>query len=204
MQRIIVSSLTSLIFVFWLWIEQAPAAGYTQAQIISIAKELGKKQNMLPDKLQDLMKNLKKALKTSQFKEMVKSQPVNAVFVFHAGEGGLLVKFMTGEGLISFESGKQAANIHLRSWSAGAQIGGSAVWGIGLVMGLKNISHFGGDYTGKIKSATAADETTVNGAVLSLSDCEDEKKCHDIYVVHSARGLSAEVGWAKMTIAPGW
>lgn len=178
------------------------AANYSKDEIIKIAENLGKKKNLPEDKLTLLIEGLKKNLIKSWFTKLEKNRPVKGVFVYHAGEGGFIVKYMKGDGLISFKEGKQAATIHIDSWSAGALIGGSTVWGVGLVMGLKNISHFGGEYGGLVQSAIATDNSATNASVFGLT--EEGEKSHDICLIFSGSGLSAGVGGGKLTITPDW
>ncbi|MGI5863526.1 MAG: hypothetical protein ACOX6T_15930 [Myxococcales bacterium] len=181
----------------------APTPGYTEEEIVTLVRSLGKKQSIPADKLSDLVSGLRKSLETADFARHVKKYPVRGVLVFEGGEGGLLVKFMKASGLLSFKGGRQAAEVSLRTWSAGAQAGGSALWGVALVMGLNSEAHFGGDYSGKLITATAGDETTNRALLLSLKDGKG-KRAHDLWVVTAGRGLSAGAGGAKMTISPRW
>lgn len=124
---------------------------------------------------------------------MAKRKPVSAVFVCRTTEAGLIYRRSSGYGLVTFKGDKEAVEIKLKSSSFGVQIGGSAAWGIGLVMGLKDASHFGGTYSGDEKSATAIDETASGGAVFSNSSYAESKNAHDIFLVITGRGLSAGV-----------
>ena len=124
---------------------------------------------------------------------------MKGVFVYEAGKGGFVVTFMEGKGLISFVDDRQRAPIYMKSWSVGAQIGGEAIWGLGLVVDLMKTSHFGGDYHGKMQSATAADVTTYNWVVMSHA-----RYPHDIFLLQSGRGLSAGVSAERLTITPMW
>jgi len=180
------------------------AEGYDAGMVLRLTEKLARKLEMPEEQKATLLENVRKTVKEEWYKKQVTRRPVMAVFVYRAGEGGLLVKFMKGEGLITFRSGRKAANIDLKSWSAGAQAGGSAVWGVGLVMGLKHPNHFGGDYRGKVQTATAGDKTAQSGTLLSLDDDNQGRKAHDILLIMAAAGLSAGVGGAKMTITPGW
>ena len=147
---------------------------------------------------------MKNILSEQWFIKASKDMPPVAVFTYMAGEGGLVVKFMNGEGLISFKDGRQAAPIYIKSWSAGMQAGGSALYGAGVVMGMSNEADFGGDYTGGFTKAIAGDEATPNGNLLSKNDPVTGFSDHLIYMAASARGFYAGVGGAKTTITPGW
>jgi len=177
----------------------AAAAGYTPAEAVQVATQLAKKKEMPAEKRTQLLASLQKALSSE-----ARGRPIQGVLVFRSGEGGFIVKFMKGDGLVSFKGGKQAGPLSISSWSAGALVGGSATWGVGLVLGLQDVSHFGGEYGGEVKTATAGDATTPNGLWLQPADDEEGKKAHDLLLILSARGLSAGIGRAKMTIAPDW
>ena len=129
---------------------------------------------------------------------------MTGVFVYRGTEAGLLLKFMRGYGLVSFKGGRQAAKIRIKGKSFGAQVGGSAEWGVGLVMGLNDTSLFGGDYTGSTKRATAADETVNYGELLTPSYDAGSKDIHHIFLVITGRGLSAGVARSELTITTSW
>jgi len=183
--------------------KKASKNGYGVGEIKKVAGKLAKAMEIDNSKRADVMNALDRGLQSSEFKEGVKDKPVSAVFVYRAGEGGVIVKFLKGDGKISFAGGRQKGTIYIKAVSAGAQIGGSAVWGVGLVMGLKKADYFGGDYTGKATHATAGDESAPGGQFLSL-DTEEEEKKHDILLLFSGRGLSAGVGGETLSITPDW
>ncbi|MBM4355419.1 MAG: hypothetical protein FJ109_16805 [Deltaproteobacteria bacterium] len=176
---------------------------YSAAEIKAEARRLAKALEIDSHKKADLMTALDRGLKSADFKDAVKEKPVGAVFVYRAGEGGVIVKFLKGDGKISFAGGRQKGTIYLKAISAGAQIGGSAVWGVGLVMGLKKAEDFGGDYTGKATHATAGDDSAPGGRRLTL-DTEEEEKKHDVLLLFSGRGLSAGVGGETLSLTPDW
>jgi hypothetical protein len=178
-------------------------SGFAISEVITITKELGKKLEWPADKITDLVVNLEKAVQEDLYKKEVEQKAVTAVFVYKATEAGLILKIMRGSGLITFKDGKKAAEISLKSSSLGAQIGGSAEWGVGLVMGLTEMSHFGGEYSGSVRKATAVDSSTSSGVVLTPSS-NAGKDTHQLFMVTTGRGLSAGVGGAKLTITPSW
>ncbi len=181
----------------------AAAAGYTMAEIRDTARAMAREQKIPADKLTDLMIVLEPTLSRLEIANTIKSGGVRGLFVFNAVEAGMVVKYMQGEGRISFKEGRQGGPIHLRTWSAGIQFGGSALWGIGLVADLEDETGFGGEYRGVVMSATAADSTTRRPTQLR-KHAPAEKAGHRIFVTVAARGLSADAGFSKMTISPTW
>lgn len=173
---------------------------YSPADASKAYDELAKKARFAVDKREELKNLLEVVMARKWFKSAAKKKPLRGIFVYSAGEGGFIVKFMNGDGYASFAGGKQAGKVHLKAWSAGAQVGGSASWGVGLIMGLRRKSHFGGDYKGSVKGATAGDAAS-RGAVLLR---KEGKRAHDVALITVGRGLSAGVGGAKMTITPDW
>ena len=174
-------------------------ASYSQEEILAEVKRLAKKMELAPDKAFELTNKVKATLSdTSVLPEEVKNSPVNAVLIYSAVEAGLVVKHMNGKGLVSFEKGRKEAPIYLRSWSAGAMIGGSAQWGVGLVLDLKDEDDFGGEYKGETKNSTIADTTAQGGTLLA------NKRAQKIFMITIGRGFSAGIGNVKLTITPGW
>jgi hypothetical protein len=177
------------------------AGGFTQGAIESEAKALMNKMQIPRDVAYTLKSKLRAALEEPILSHAVQSKGVDAVMVYRSGEGGMVVKFMKGEGLVSFNGGRKAVPIFFKSWSIGAMIGGSAQWGIGLITGLANEGDFGGNYQGAVKSATAVEFTTAGMVILTHAGSKSE---HSIYLISSGRGLSAGVGNEIMTIIPDW
>jgi hypothetical protein len=180
----------------------AAAADYSQQEVITRTRYLANQKQMPPEKIRWLINALKASYGDPWFKEQIKKQPVRAVMVYSSGEGGFVVKYMKGDGRISFKNGRQNGTIFLSSWSAGAIIGGAATWAVGLVMGLQKESDFGGDYSGKLLQAAAADETAPNA--MHLSSGKEGNAFHSLYILVSSRGLTADAGGTKLTITPDW
>jgi hypothetical protein len=174
---------------------------FTQDEIISAAKKLGGKIEMPEEKIGDLIQNFKRACEDNDFKQTLKDGSISAVFVYRATEAGLLYKRMRGHGLIMFKETGETKTVNLSGASLGAQVGGSAEWGLGIAIGLKHPSHFGGSYSGRKKSATAADSTATWGEFFSNTDHAESNKVHDICFIVTGRGLSAGVGKGKITIS---
>ena len=83
----------------------AAAAEYSKQAVINKMKYLALQKEMPPAKIRWLINALKASYDDPWFKEQIKKQPVRGVFVYTAGEGGFVVKYMKGEGLASFKSG---------------------------------------------------------------------------------------------------
>lgn len=179
-------------------------AGYSSGEIINCTRQLAEKVRIPEYKLADLLVDLKIAMRHDTFKRAVENNPVTGILVYKGGEGGLFWKGLKADGLIAFKNGRKPAGLTVTSRSFGAQIGGSAVWGVGLIMGLKNESHFGGIYCGKVKSATAGTENTPGGSILTQAGSEGELSEHAIFLVTANSGLSAGVRNVKMNIIPEW
>ncbi|OGD12087.1 MAG: hypothetical protein A2Y86_09225 [Candidatus Aminicenantes bacterium RBG_13_62_12] len=176
----------------------ALAGSYAPSEIVAEVKNLARKMDLAPDKTAELVQKVETALQSTELKEEIQNKPVNAVMVYSSAEGGLVVKIMKGQGLVSFKDGRKNAPIYLKSVSAGAMIGGGAQWAAGLILGLKNEGELGGDYKGVKKSAAAVDATTSGGIFLMGA------KDHKIFLVTTVRGFSADAGKTKLTITRGW
>jgi hypothetical protein len=173
------------------------------AEIRDTARTMAREQKIPADKLTDLMIALEPALARLEIANTIKSGGVKGLFVFNAVEAGVVVKYMQGDGRVSFKEGRQGGPIHLRTWSAGVQVGGSALWGIGLVADLDGETGFGGEYRGVVMGATAAD-TTTRRPIQMRKHAPAEKAGHRLFMTISGRGLSADAGFSKMTISPTW
>ena len=191
-----------LVLVGTFFVATAVAGQYSNQEIFDQAASLARQQQMPPEKAKRLINGLKAFFPDPWFQAQVKKQPVRAVFVYGAGGGGFVVKFMKGKGLVSFKSGRQAARIYVQGWSGGAVIGGSMEWAIGLVMGLPREADFGGDYVGNLRQATAGDETAASG--MFLESQKQAPASHALYILVSSRGLSAEAGQIRLKVTPGW
>ena len=180
----------------------AAAAEYSRQEVINLTNYLALQKEMPPEKIRWLINALKASYDDPWFKAQIKKQPVRGVFVYSSGEGGFVVKYMKGDGLASFKNGRRKGTIFLSSWSAGAIVGGAATWAVGLVMGLQKESDFGGDYTGKLLQATAADETVPSA--IHLTSQKEGTATHELYILVSSRGLTADAGGTKLNITPDW
>lgn len=129
---------------------------------------------------------------------------MSAVLVYRSTEAGLIYKRRSGHGTISFKNTSVRVPLRLSGSSFGASIGGAAEWGIGLVLDLKENRHFGGTYEGTERGATAADSTVPSAACFSNAAYVEAGKAHEVILIVTARGLSAGVSKAKITISPEW
>jgi len=177
------------------------AAGFTREAIDAEVRSLLNRMEISRDVSYKLKNKLSAALKDLPLNEGINAKGVGAIFTYACAEGGIVVKYTEGEGLISFTGGRKAAPISLKSLGAGAMIGGSEQWGIGLVIGGADENDFGGYYKGGLRGATALESTTMT--VLYLTRIKGESP-QEIYIISTARGLSAGVGGAIMSITPGW
>ncbi len=177
------------------------AAGFTKEAIDTEARSLLNRMEISRDVSYKLKNKLRTALKDPALNEAINAKGVGAIFTYACGEGGIVVKYMEGDGLISFIGGRKAAPISLKSLNAGAMIGGSEQWGIGLVIGGADENDFGGYYKGRLRGATAWEAETAD--MLYLTRIKGESR-QEIYIISTARGLSAGVGGAIMSISPDW
>ena len=196
------TALAAIVFIALGSMTTADAADYTKEEVLSRTRYLALQKEMPPDKIRDLINAIKATYEDPWFKKHIRKKPIRGVLVYSSGEGGFVVKYMKGDGLVSFKNGRQTGRIFLSSWSAGAIIGGAATWAVGLVMGLEKESHFGGSYTGKLLGATAADETAP--AALYLTSQKESWETHELYILVSSRGLTADAGGTKLKITPDW
>ena len=197
--------LTAWVVVFFVGMgfsASAGAAEYSKQEVLSKVQYLAQKKQMPPDKIRWLINALKASYEDPWFKTHIRKRPIRGVMAYSSGEGGFVVKYMKGDGLVSFIHGRQAGRVFLSSWSAGAIIGGAATWAVGLVMGLEEEAHFGGSYTGKLLGATAADETAPTA--LHLKSENDGWAYHELYILVSSRGLTADAGGTRLKIMPDW
>ena len=201
MHRVLVTWM--VIFLSGFFFATAAMAGqYSEQEIFAQISSLARKRQCPPEKTRQMVEGLKASFRDAWFQAQVKKQPVRGVFVYNAGGGGFIVKYMKGAGLVSFKNGRQAAKIYVQGWSGGAVIGGSMEWAVGLVMGLSSEADFGGDYVGNLRQATAGDQTAASG--IFFKSQQPAPASHALYVVTASRGLSAEAGQIRLQITPGW
>jgi hypothetical protein len=180
------------------------AEQYDVEQIKTLTKALGEQLSTDREWVKDLLVSLEMATKNEWFKAQMTQRQCNGVFVFTAGKGGLVVSFMEGDGKVSFAGGRQDGKIKLKSWSIGAQVGGEAIYGVGLIMDLRHEGDFGGEYRGKGQSATAGQTATYNWQVFSKADDADGLKAHQLFMLQQGRGFNVGVAINKIQIETVW
>jgi lipid-binding SYLF domain-containing protein len=182
----------------------AAADRYDVGQIQYLTKSMGEKIDLPVEDLRNLMVSLDMAVKNDWFAAQMKNGRCDGVFVFSAGKGGFVVSYMEGDGLVSFAGGRQNGPITLKSWSIGAQAGGEALWGVGLIMNLRKTADFGGEYRGKAQSATAGEASTYNWQVYYKSEDAGGLKAHQIFLLQQGKGFNAGVAAEKINITTVW
>ena len=197
-------AMTVLLLAGLVFSPAAQAESYDNTQIKYQARMLAERLGVPAEKTNDLINNLEMGFESDWFIAQMLRREVKAVFVYEAGKGGFIVNYMEGDGRISFLGDRQAAPIFIRSWSIGAQAGGGQFWGVGLIMDLKRVTDFGGDYQGKSQSATAWDSSSYNWVTFSKRFDAGGAKAHDIFLLQSGRGAFAGVAAERMTINPAW
>jgi hypothetical protein len=196
-QPIVVSVISLFCFAL---LSPVPAScgGFVTDEICHEAKVLMNRLDIPRDVSYPLASKLRADLDGPAFRDILSSRGVHAVLVVQSRGGGIVVKVMRGDGLVSFNGGQRAVPFTLASWTAGVMIGGSAHWSVGIVTGLASEKDFGGDYTGTVKGAIAA-ESHVSGWAVFTSTGGAEK--HEIHLISTGRGLSANIGSGKMSIS---
>lgn len=178
-------------------------AALTHAEIASAAKAMAKKARMPLDQRIELVDRLVEKLNKPAFEAWTRGRPVHGVFAYSLKEGGLVVKWTNGRGKAMFKGGPEAVDVVLKATSVGAQVGGSKQWGVGLVVGLKRLRAFGGEYKGNIRQATAL---SAGHALTELRrvDLRDEDDHHRVLLFAVTKGLSASAGGTKLRISVDW
>lgn len=168
---------------------------YDAAAIRAALAELAGTLAISPTQRVALREKLDAFLASPKFAAVHAAAGVQAVGVYRLGEGGVVVKIARGDGTMRFAGVQGDREFALRYTSVGAQVGGSASWGVVLATGLRSIDQVEGTYEGAVASATAIEESA--GAVR-MGHKGDH---HNIYLVSIGAGLSANAGEAKLVLA---
>lgn len=168
---------------------------YTRPQIRGEVEDLLRGLDLSPTRRVELLDRLDAFLASREFADAVQRAPVRAVGVYHWGESGVVVKIARGDGSVRFVGDEQTRRIRLKYTSLGAQIGGSASWGVLLATGLPTLAALEGTYVGEIRSATALGEST---GTLRMAH---RRSGHRVYFVGVAAGLSANAADSEMVLA---
>jgi len=175
-----------------------PAATLTDAKAVNLATEVAKTLGMPKDKRIEVIDRLEATLARPAFKKKYKKSPVHGVFAYQFGEGGFVVKLTRGKGLAKLATGVEK-RFAIKSTSFGAMIGGSSEWGVGIILGLDDVSSFGGRYKGSVRGGTFVD-TSGNTLELSRDEIDEDTDFHRLYLIGSGSGASASAGAVKLSI----
>lgn len=176
-------------------------ADSTYDDLAQEAKRLAAELGMPTDRRDNALYRLKKALTEGRVAAFSHDAPINGVFAYQTGEGGFLVKVRKGKGLVHILGQKQDLAITLKSVTFGAQIGGGSEWGFGLVLGLRDVASFGGEYSGNNRGATAAEESISLTKLTKKGVGTSEPSYHELYMIGVAAGLSAGAAIGSLNIA---
>jgi len=182
------------------WVQAG--GGLDNQDILDRIQSLSQRKEMPADKVFKLTRDIETLFEDPEFGQMRERTPVTGVMVYRIGGGGLLVKFIKGDGLVSFQGQALPKEFDVQSWQFGAHAGGGVVWAAALVMGLRDPAYFGGEYSGQGSSATAIDTTTGEHPLLRLVNPPSEAQAHNLLLIRAAMGLSADAGGFKLNITP--
>lgn len=171
-------------------------APFTYAEIEARAAALGRDLGLDVGKRQEVGKRLRKLLWGKKFQSVLENPGITGVAAYRGGGGGLLVRFSKARGLMAFrhQDPNAPTRFEMQFTSFGAHIGGSGDWGVLLLAGLREEAGFGGRYRASMTKAAAAETSTKGRQLMFRSDALEARHAHDVYVVSSARGLSADAG----------
>jgi hypothetical protein len=173
----------------------ALAGQFDPAAIRQQVDELTGKLSISPTQKVELDEKLEAFLASKDFAAVLARSGVQGVGVYRSGEGGLVVKIARGNGTMRFAGIAGERSFELEATSIGAQVGGSASWGVVLATGLPALEQVDGTYTGSVASATAIEESA--GAVRMVH----KRDKHELYFVGIGAGLSANAGESKLVFA---
>ncbi|MBL9042125.1 MAG: hypothetical protein JNM83_11015 [Myxococcales bacterium] len=164
------------------------------------ARHLADDLGMPADRRDLAMGRLRTAFESGKIAAFSKEATVSGIFAYQMGEGGFLVKVKKGQGLARLSSSEPKVALELKSVTFGAQVGGGSEWGFGVILGLRNATAFGGEYSGDSRGATAGGEsiniTKLTKKGIGLTD----PNYHELYLVGVAKGLSAGAAIGNLTI----
>jgi len=175
--------------------QTAISARLDAATIRTNVQELSTRLSISATQRVELREKLDALLASPDFAAVLAHTGVQAVGVYRYGEGGLVVKIARGDGTIRFAGIEADRSFELESTSIGAQVGGSASWGVVLASGLPAVEQIDGTYRGAVASATAIEQST--GALRMTH----RSAGHTLYFVGVAAGLSANAGENKLVFA---
>jgi hypothetical protein len=167
--------------------------------LVAIAHELAEKLQMPPERMHKVLPKLGWALNHDQIAKDYEGDGRVCVIAYQMGEGGFIVKTTKGKGYIQCLGATQPRSFTIKSLTFGAMIGGSSEWGVGVVLGIKDARHFGGEYKGSTRGATAGD-VGISITELTLAGTPPPDRVQSLYLVGAAAGLTANAGGARLTL----
>jgi hypothetical protein len=170
--------------------------GFTDAEAQQIGEALTKKLGVEPDK-QSMIHNRLQSWMTEKREGKFANLPITGVFAYKMGEGGLVVKFTSGKGLLRYYGEDKDHTLKIKGVAAGATAGGSSDHGVGIIMGPNAPMSFGGSYKTTQTGATAG-TGGVSTAELTRKEPGGEKI--KIVLLGTATGLSASAQGGGFTI----
>jgi len=177
----------------------AASKSFDDSQAVAIGDQLMLQLGMDAGKRAEVHNRLQSWMQTDRVSK-VGGMPITGVFAYKIGEGGLIVKVIDGQGLVRFADIPTVRSLKMHSVTGGAQIGGSAESGVGVMVGEGTPVDFGGEYSVRAVAATA-------GAAAASSEELIRKGApgggHRVFLIGVARGLSATAAAGKLTITVG-
>ncbi len=164
------------------------------------ARKLGDELGMPPERRDIALGRLRTAFESGKIAAFSKEATVTGIFAYQMGEGGFLVKVKKGQGLAHLSSSEPKVALELKSVTFGAQVGGGSEWGFGVILGLRNASAFGGEYSGDNRGATAGGESINITKLTKKGIGVTDPTYHELYLVGVAKGLSAGAAVGSLTI----
>jgi hypothetical protein len=121
-----------------------PAADFNPDEVLKVAREVGQKANVPPDKLAAAVERVRE-----QLPALTAGHPVKGVFAYQMN-AGTAVKL--GSGLVRFKQSTRNFDLWMKCQFRGPPSGAGPEWGIGLVFDMKSDTFFGGIYDGAVRA----------------------------------------------------
>lgn len=171
------------------------AASFDDDQVRAQAVDLMGQLDISATQRVTLQERLDAFLAHPEFVEARQDVGVQAVGVYRWGEGGMVVKILRGDGTLRFAGDDRVHRFEIEATSIGAQVGGSANWGVVVALGLPSKRAISGTYGGSVTTATALEETAGTFRMVH------KNSGHTVYFVGIAAGLSANAAESKLVLA---
>ncbi len=167
---------------------------YTDAHVIEAARSLTTTHGIPEDRRRELLAELDRLLADGDFRAEVQERGITGVFAYSGGSGGLLFSGGSATGVANFAEGGQAVPFEASTVAMGAFAGGTASWGIGVLVGLTHEAWLPGEYDGTAVSSTAGT------ASLAGARLKSEWHDHSVRIVATGAGLSVGAGHVEITV----